>query len=194
MPLTPLTRGYPFRGGLLTLHEKKRFEARSLVLRDTELSFGARVLYYYLDDMAGERGSAYPRQQTITRAIGASLRQVRRFFQELEGRHIASTRKLGCASTRSLAWISGLAVRPSAASREAIGGLSKRPPATCDSLYEPDLIEPGGESPAAKCHTCGDSGLKGYPDLGNGPCDCAAGIAVRKRLDRPRKIDARRWA
>lgn len=167
--------------------EKARFEARTLVMRDVTISLGARVLYWYLDDMANFRGTVYPRQLTIAKALGISLRQVQRFFGELEGRHIASRRVVGRATSRNLRWIAGF-ITPPMARRAAIYGIIHAPPAACDSSIEPVFFEPGvsaDENQSQNPCWCEGSGY--YPPGSGDPCrECAVGWSIAKAKARKR--------
>jgi hypothetical protein len=164
--------------GFMTAQEKARFEARVVVMRDTEISYGARVLYWYLDDMAGWKGETYPRQKTTLKAIGASLTHLKRFYRELEGRHVFSSRRKGSASIRSLRWVG-----PRAASLgRAAGGLGVGPRAALAYSIEPDLIEPGTLTDEEKSKPACDCAGSGYYPLGSGqPCrECEAGWKLAK--------------
>lgn len=50
---------------------------------DSELSQGAKVTYGRLARYAGEQGYAFPKQDTLGKEIGCSMRQARRYLSEL---------------------------------------------------------------------------------------------------------------
>jgi hypothetical protein len=178
----------PLTGGFTTQLEKLRFEARVIVMRDVSLSCGARLVYSYLDDMAAFRGEAHPKQVTIARALGLSLRQVQRFCKELEGRHITSERKLGTASTRALRWAVGT-VTPRAAARHATGGATNPPRAARDSLYEPGSLNQGIETDEenGQVNPCDCAGTGFYPVGGKTPCrECTLGWMMARRQEKRR--------
>jgi hypothetical protein len=68
-----------------------RAAARIAVIMDCELSFMARCLYVLLDDYAGDRGEAWPRQQRLGVQLGVSARYVRTALGEL-GKYVTVER------------------------------------------------------------------------------------------------------
>jgi len=61
-----------------------RCETRMRVVYDKSLSPGARLLYVALDDYAGMKGIAWPRQTTLAKRLGWSEGWVRQQLRELE--------------------------------------------------------------------------------------------------------------
>ena len=53
------------------------------VLRDKELSFGARLTYTLLLSYAWQEGSCFPGQERIAQNLGISRQSVSRFLQQL---------------------------------------------------------------------------------------------------------------
>jgi Helix-turn-helix domain len=68
-----------------------RAEARTQVIYDTRLSFHARVLYYALDEFAGQKGVGWPKRSTLAATIGLSEREIARSLRELEAANYIST-------------------------------------------------------------------------------------------------------
>ena len=173
----------------MTAQEKTRFETRTQVRRDLTLSPSARLLYMELDDYGGSSGAAWPSQATLAETFGVEVRQVQRWLAELQGRYVITARSV--RTTQCLVWTGNTSKKTGAGLKRRMVGREK----TCSYLIsEPVLEEPGTETPTAKCQTCLDSGVKGFPSIGGGPCECAAGAAVRRRLKAPRSIDIRRLA
>ena len=54
-----------------------------LVMRDTNLSIGARMTYAFLLMYAWQEGSCFPKQATVAKAMGISERQFQRYLYEL---------------------------------------------------------------------------------------------------------------
>jgi hypothetical protein len=55
-----------------------------LVMNDTDLSVGARFTYAMLLQFAWQEGSTFAKQETLAERIGASVRQVQRYLDELK--------------------------------------------------------------------------------------------------------------
>ena len=55
-----------------------------LIMRDKDLSIGARLSYAFLLMYAWQEGSCFPKQANMAEAIGISSRQLQRYLQELE--------------------------------------------------------------------------------------------------------------
>lgn len=57
----------------------RRYKIANQIRRDTRLTSWARLVYAELDDLAGaEKDSAYPKQATLAKTLGASLRTIKR--------------------------------------------------------------------------------------------------------------------
>jgi hypothetical protein len=54
------------------------------VLVAADMSWGAKVVYARLCRFAGDRGYAFPKQDTLAAALGISSRQIRTYLAELE--------------------------------------------------------------------------------------------------------------
>ncbi len=61
-----------------------RFVASDRVRLDTKLSIGARLLYWDLDARSGSNAECWPRQATLAKELGVSIRHIRRWLAELE--------------------------------------------------------------------------------------------------------------
>ena len=62
---------------------KARFDALRKVCFDNRLSYGARVLYLALHDLAGQTGQCWPSQETLAKRFQTDPHQIRRWFVEL---------------------------------------------------------------------------------------------------------------
>lgn len=60
-----------------------RFAARELATFSPDLSNGAVRLYLALDEYARDSGSCWPKQKTLAGRLGCSVRQLKRYLQEL---------------------------------------------------------------------------------------------------------------
>ncbi len=56
------------------------------VLKDIKLSAGARLTYAVLLMYGWQEGSAFPKQDTMAKDLGCSVRQAQRYLQELVDR------------------------------------------------------------------------------------------------------------
>lgn len=63
-----------------------------------EISAGAKLLYARLARYAGQRGVAYPHQATVARAMGISVRTLRRHVAELRDARLITVRQRGTRS------------------------------------------------------------------------------------------------
>jgi hypothetical protein len=65
-----------------------------LVMRDKNLSTGARLTYAFLLMYAWQEGSCFPKQESMAEAMGVSSRQLQRYLHELRAaNYIRITRK-----------------------------------------------------------------------------------------------------
>jgi hypothetical protein len=69
-----------------------RYQAREIVLHDEDISGGAKLLYFALDDYARDSGHCWPSQRTISK-FGFPNRSLRRFMRELEGAGFVESRR-----------------------------------------------------------------------------------------------------
>ena len=150
-----------------------RLRARSRVIYDVSLDMGARLLYVQLDDMAGERGECWPKIPTLSAKLGASVRQVHRWLDDLRaGDQIKTTR-----GRRGLVYIlSWRDVTPTAdqepPTRDVIcraGGYDLTPAADQGEriLNEPVFKEPVAPAvPVPGCLRCKGTGWYLYDERG----------------------------
>lgn len=107
-------------------------------MRDPGLSHAAKVLYDLLDDMAGEKGECWPKQQTLSVAMQLKPRQIRSLIEEL-GQRV--TRERGRYNTRyGLEWASGKPVQTEIQTGKK---LPVRAAINCQSWVPTPLYEPG---------------------------------------------------
>jgi hypothetical protein len=82
-----------------------RGRARTRVIRDVNLSTGARLLYFYLDDEGrGSGETPLVTQVKLARVLGVSVRSIRDWFQELALRAYVEERRHSHGSVVALAW------------------------------------------------------------------------------------------
>jgi DNA-binding transcriptional MocR family regulator len=158
---------------------RARCAARLAVITDKRLPMGARSLYVLLDDYAGAKGVAWPKQQTLAHRLGASRQAAQRWIAELERRGWLAIERTGRAHRYTLRW----AIR---ASDSATGGHRI-------SICQPVVIPQSEAAPAPPappveqaepatedCSRCGNTGWYTY-DI---PAQIGAG---------GRRIAARSW-
>lgn len=146
--------------------EKRRWDTRMDVVFDHSISAAARLFYVYLDDCAGNRGTAWPGQQKVVDLFGVDVRTVRRWYAELAGRgYLATLRKQQATATQALSWTGQVERTKMSAGRTKMSGQADKN--VRFHLIEPD-IEPVGP--------CACEGT-GYNPPGTGkPCrDCITG-------------------
>ena len=69
------------------------------VLRDSHLSFGARLTYTMLLSYAWQEGSCFPGQQRIAHDLGVSRQMVSQFLQELRRAGYVDWKRRGLGKT-----------------------------------------------------------------------------------------------
>lgn len=62
----------------------QRLTARTKILHDVRLSFGARVLYFEIDDRAATGGVAWAKQHKLAMVLGIEPRMLQRYQRELQ--------------------------------------------------------------------------------------------------------------
>ena len=116
----------------------RRFAAREVVMSDSTLSEGARLLYLCLDEYARGADVAFPSQKTLAGRLGMSLRTIERHLKQLREAGVveAARRSLGGPNEYRLA-------------ARDLPPTSRQPPAN----LPPDLAVPpdscGGTLPTA---------------------------------------------
>ena len=70
-----------------------RVESRRAVMFDSRLSFGARCLYFILDDHARGAGHCFASQKLLAGRLDMKERQLRTFMSELQARGYVSLRR-----------------------------------------------------------------------------------------------------
>lgn len=181
--VVPITRPHAISldGGNTSPNELLRFKARDAVLADLTIGYRSKLLYMALDDMAGYKGEAWPKQVTLGKMLGVSRRTIIRWLSEL-GDYVTVLHRPGCAKY-VLAWRGRKPIeavtKTVTSSREGVTLVSQQIGRKChtSSLYMNQEIEP---SPL-RCEKCGDFGVSD-----GRPCDCSEGERVRERLQRKR--------
>jgi hypothetical protein len=162
---------------------RQRCDYRRQVVFDTKLSASARLLYVALDDYAGSRAEAWPRQKVLAEQFGVHRSQIKRWLGELIAAGYVVSRRTGRNNRYLLFWGKGAKTRPMA---NRIGrenapsdGAKMRPGISYEPDYEP---EPEGAAPEWKCGYCRDRGV--VSDHGERkPCgSCAKGRALNARM------------
>jgi hypothetical protein len=87
--------------------QSKRFAMRDAVLRDGDLSFAARVVYWLLDDLAWDRGVCWPSNKYISEKLKMSLAHVKNCVRELDGKYIETERRRRKTAVRTMLWLEG---------------------------------------------------------------------------------------
>jgi hypothetical protein len=151
---------------------RQRCDYRRQVIHDKVLSVGARLLYVELDDMAGGKAEAWPKQQRLADRLGVCLHSIEIWIAELKRANHIAARKTSMGNRYFMAWSDP---HPGA------GGVGKRPASGCGSDPHPGagpfIYEPGkrtgcssvfpneeepGNTPACRC---GGSGSFLYEDV-----------------------------
>ena len=65
------------------------------ILKDKQLSFGARLTYAVLLSYAWQEESCFPGQDRMAKDLGTSERSIRRFLQELKGSNYIDWKQQG---------------------------------------------------------------------------------------------------
>ena len=60
-----------------------RYQAREIVLKSSDISMGARMLYMALDNYQRDGTQCWPRQKTLREIVGCSSRSLQRHLAEL---------------------------------------------------------------------------------------------------------------
>jgi hypothetical protein len=181
---SPLRLRRSVTGVYLFIKESLRFQARSLVLEDKRIGHRARFLYTVLDDMAGSKGEAWPKQETLGRMVGVSRRTIIRWLSELSD-YVTILHRPG-ASMYVLSWRSRKPIeavtKMSLLQPEAVTPVSHQVGQIChsSSLLVNQEIEPM----PVTCEKCEDLGF--LPGSGDS-CDCVRGREVSRRRQRIRR-------
>ncbi len=162
------------------MNSAARVEFRTAAVYDARLSMAACRAYMVLDDMGGAKGVAFPGIPYLQAKLGnASKRAVKGWLSELEGRYITSVQRSATRWDRVLRWSGVHPIAP----QECKPVKSEVQCATPLFLINEPVLEPVTKTCARNCQTCSGSGLRGYPELGGGACDCPAGEAAARRFE-----------
>jgi GntR family transcriptional regulator len=160
---------------------------RRNVMKDKRLSAGARILWMWLDDMAAMRGETHPSNEYLATELSFSVRSVQRFLQELRAAGYIDTRqRANQSSTQTLGWVQRQAPTLALASKgERQKEPTRAPTVAFASILNQDF-EPSTSFEETKvkttyCEQCEGTGMRGYPEIGGGFCDCQAGIAKARK-------------
>ena len=133
----------------------RRFAAREVVMSDSTLSEGARLLYLCLDEYARGADVAFPSQKTLAGRLGMSLRTIERHLKQLREAGVveAARRSLGGPNEYRLA---ARDLPPTSRQPPArFGGTSRQlwrdPPDSRGGRYTPKFAYP--PSPCARARS-----------------------------------------
>lgn len=154
---------------------RERAQMRSGVIYDRALSPGARMLYVALDDYAGIKGTAWPKQATLADRLGFSLRSIQVWLDELVAAHYLTRRRGPTGNIYGMAWsaagstneintlqhdagipgasqAAGSDMQPAAREEPAAECMSHMQPAACVSIQQLEF------QPLGPCPRCNSSG------------------------------------
>lgn len=181
----------------MTDYQQRRFDARRTVICDGDISLGARVLYLFTDEVANAVGNSWYGQTTIAHKLGVSVRQIKRWYAELEGKYIVTERSnKQLTSVRTLLCVRESVGTP-AARQEFLKGQKRSPEGTRAAppyLITEPIQEVRGEMniesqlPEGGCTRCFGTGWVGC-EVGE-TCDCAIGTGRQARMDAKRRKQA----
>jgi hypothetical protein len=126
----------------VNVHSRARCASRLAAITDTRLSPDARLVYMLLDDYAGLKGIAWPKQPTLASRLGISLRKVQAAMKQLAATGWLRIERTGRASRCHLrwAWVSDSAP---AATRNSVYEPGKQPEvSTADDAGDQETVAP----------------------------------------------------
>ena len=156
-----------------------RYAAREIVLKSSDLSKGARMLYMALDNFQREGGRCWPRQKALREIVGCSPRSLCRYLIELTeaGLVIAKKTTYGGPNEYRLQWCHQWQ------NNDANHGTSILPPVASHKSNQEENTEIHkalrAETQKTTCDSCGGTGWKMVVKVARGvgyqcssTCDC----------------------